>query len=356
MDMNDASMMDPGMATAGRKRGISGSTLKLIAIFTMLIDHTAATILQNTLVARGMNNLDPTDVQATMQFYADNAFLNGAMMVMRLIGRIAFPIFCFLLVEGFLHTRNVTKYAVRLALFAAISEIPFDLAFNNKVLEGTHQNVFFTLLIGLLILIGFKTIKEKAEHTKKVDNTEKVQPWLSILGVLGALAVGGYVALLIYKIMAVVGQTLNAMGLTTADTGIGAAVILGIVFAAVALVVYAIMCKKTSLQTASLRFADLFVLMIGMVVADLLRTDYSGFGVLTVAVVYGLRKSHFKSMLGACITLTIMTPMEITSFINLIFIRLYNGTRGLRLKYIFYAFYPVHLFILYLICRGANLV
>ncbi len=350
MDMNN-SMMNPGMVTAGRKRGISGSTLKLVAIFTMLIDHTAATILQNILVARGMNNLDPTDTQAVMQFYADNASLNVLMVAMRLIGRIAFPIFCFLLVEGFLHTRNVAKYAIRLALFAAISEIPFDLAFYNKIPANNHQNVFFTLLIGLLTLIGFKIIKEKAENTKQAGDTEKVKAWLPVLGVLGALAVGGYIALIIHNIMKVLVETLNTMGFTISVSSTVTAIVIAVVLAGIALVVYAVMCKQKSLQTASLRFADLFILMVGMVLADLLKTDYSGFGVLTVAVIYGLRKSHFKAMLGACIILTVMTPMEITSFVNLIFIRFYNGARGLSLKYIFYIFYPAHLLILYLICR-----
>ena len=349
MDMNDTSRMNPGIIGAQRKRGISGSTLKLIAIFTMLIDHTGATILEKTLMARGMSSMYSGDAQAMMQFYADNGLLFGIYTTMRLIGRIAFPIFCFLLVEGFLHTRNVKKYAVRLALFAAISEIPFDLALFNKTLEFSHQNVFFTLLIGLLTLIGFKTLKEK------VDNTENKKSWLPVLAVLGAVTIGGYIALAMRSIMSALTNSVSDLGFITSGATIGIAIVIAIVFTLIALIVYAVMCKKTSLQVASLRFADLFLLIIGMMVADLLRTDYSGFGVLTVAVIYGLRRSRFRSMLGGCITLTIMSMSEFTCFVNLIIIRFYNGTRGLNLKYIFYAFYPVHLFILYLICRAMNL-
>ena len=70
--------------------GITGSTLKLIALVSMLLDHIGAVL-----------------IAAPIPYY-----------MLRLIGRIAFPVFCFLLVEGFFHTKNLNKYAVRLFLFA----------------------------------------------------------------------------------------------------------------------------------------------------------------------------------------------------------------------------------------------
>ncbi len=94
--------------------------LKIIALTTMFIDHYGA-IFQSE-----------TDI-------------------FRIIGRISFPIYCFMLVEGYFHTSNVKKYSTRLLLFAFISEIPFDLAFYNKI-SFTHQNIFFTLFIGLITI------------------------------------------------------------------------------------------------------------------------------------------------------------------------------------------------------------
>lgn len=107
--------------------------LKIIAIVAMLIDHIAAVF-----------------VNSNTELY----------LIMRAIGRIAFPIFCFLIVEGYFHTRNVYKYMTRLAIFALISEIPFNLCFYRTTLEWSHQNVFFTLFIGLLAIFGIELVKK----------------------------------------------------------------------------------------------------------------------------------------------------------------------------------------------------
>ena len=72
-------------------------------------------------------------------------------------------------------------------------------------------------------------------------------------------------------------------------------------------------------------------------------------GVLTIAVIYELRRNKVLAITGSCVCLILMSFLEITSVIAIPLVKAYNGTRGLKLKYFFYAFYPVHLFLLYLI-------
>lgn len=124
--------------------GISGSVLKWIAVITMAIDHVGASILETFV----LNAWGGSPLGYAFSGSWDKIFKVD--QVFRFIGRPAFPIFCFLLVQGFLHTHDVKKYAVRLGIFALISEIPFDLAFHLKPFDWQYQNVFFTLLFGLL--------------------------------------------------------------------------------------------------------------------------------------------------------------------------------------------------------------
>ena len=147
------------------RKGISGSTIKIIAIVTMLIDHIGAAILARYIMISGyMEIVVSNDANVINQWLMENGTLYNIYQIMRMIGRVAFPIFCFLLVEGFLRTRDVKKYAIRLGAFALISEIPFNLALTSKVMEFQYQNVYFTLLIGLLMM-AFDKI-EKTEWIK----------------------------------------------------------------------------------------------------------------------------------------------------------------------------------------------
>ena len=87
----------------------------------------------------------------------------------------------------------------------------------------------------------------------------------------------------------------------------------------------------------------------GVVIANLLKTDYAGWGVFTIVVMYLFRHNKKKEMGLGCLALTIMSSMEITSFLMMIPVSRYNGKRGLSLKYFFYAFYPVHILLIYLL-------
>lgn len=84
------------------------------------------------------------------------------LILLRIIGRLSFPIFMFLIEEGYIHTRSVNRYMIRLGVFAILSEIPFDLAFHGELLEFQNQNIFFTLLLGLVAIKIYDQFKERS--------------------------------------------------------------------------------------------------------------------------------------------------------------------------------------------------
>ena len=136
------------MSVNEKQWGISGFTLKMTAVVSMLIDHLAATILKRMLICASATKF-PFVSEHWQEFYTLYEIMRG-------IGRFAFPIYCFLIVEGFLHTRSVAKYAARLFVFAIISEIPFDLALRSSMWDMSYNNVFFTLFIGLAVITGIR--------------------------------------------------------------------------------------------------------------------------------------------------------------------------------------------------------
>lgn len=119
------------MAVLAKITTFSGSTLKIIAIISMVIDHCA-------------------------YFLMDNGTL--LYEVMRCVGRIAFPVFAFLIAEGFAYTHNRKRYFVRLLAFAFVSEIPWYLL-NGA--DGTH-NVMFILALGMAALAILEQLKENS--------------------------------------------------------------------------------------------------------------------------------------------------------------------------------------------------
>ena len=133
------------MNQKGKAFGVSGFALHIIAMSVMFVDHIGASAPD--------------------------------LIWMRAIGRLAFPIFAFLIAEGFYHTSSVVKYLERLLIFGLISEIPFDLYFFDTVYYPWHQNVMWTFLLSLLVIWPINYYKDK------------VHPfiWIAITGFSGAL-------------------------------------------------------------------------------------------------------------------------------------------------------------------------
>lgn len=100
------------------------------------------------------------------------------------IGRIAFPIFAFMLVEGYFHTKNLKKYGSRLLLFAVLSEIPFNLAMGSSLLYPMHQNVLWSFFISICLIHW----NEKAKSTGKL--------WLRVLVVIATILIAFFAGLL----------------------------------------------------------------------------------------------------------------------------------------------------------------
>ena len=214
----------------GARRGLSTFDLKCIAVFSMLVDHIGA-------------------------------FLNPSELWMRYVGRLAFPIYCFLIVEGYFHTHDVRKYMGRLFLFALLSEIPYDLARYDTALYPDSQNVYFTLFFGLLCVYAFAELKH-------------------------IFLTGGV------------------------------------------------------------------LITVGVLTYFVVKPDYDIGGIAMILCFYLFRSCPWERFLSVgAINICYEGDIQAAAILALIPVHLYNGKKGPSVKYFFYAFYPVHLFALYLIRR-----
>lgn len=139
-------------------RILSGSTLKIIAVISMLIDHTAKFLF--------------ADYEAIHQvlFTLGNLKVTPYFCLSSIIGRLAFPLFAFLIVEGYQHTRSVTRYARTLLLFAILSTLPYNYV-QGDVFAFHGSNVLFTLFLGVVCLYA-------------IDHTTRLKSALVIIAAL----------------------------------------------------------------------------------------------------------------------------------------------------------------------------
>lgn len=210
---------------------LDGTMLKLLAMISMIFDHVG-----------------------------DNFFPD--VIWMRILGRLAMPLFAFAMAEGYIHTRNKRKYLLRMLVFAAISEIPFDLVLFGKVLEFTHQNIMFTFAFATLGLMCY----DRIAGDRKIS-------------VPGLLALLGFIVLSL-----------------------------------------------------------------------LLRLDYNMVALLVIFTYYLLRsRPLWQRNVAAMIAYFILRNVGIYVYgiLGFLPVFLYNGQRGRGLKWLFYAFYPGHLLLIW---------
>ena len=127
---------------------LSGAELKLIAIISMLADHVNKALIYPYLES-------------------NHGFLAFISDVFDIIGRIAFPLFCFMLLEGYFKTRNRKKYLLNLLLFGVISEIPFDMFTTASFFNMNWNNVMFSLALVLVTVWIIDTLKGKMQKRSK---------------------------------------------------------------------------------------------------------------------------------------------------------------------------------------------
>lgn len=139
------------------KKCITSFDLKMMALVTMFIDHLGGMVLKPLIEAalsatQGGQMGGPLSAHLLTWISERQEAMVYLYYIMRMIGRCAFPIYCFLIVEGFLHTRSVKKYMLRLAIFAVATEMFLDLGSQGVLLNFDASNVFFTLLAGLAVI------------------------------------------------------------------------------------------------------------------------------------------------------------------------------------------------------------
>ena len=302
--------------------GLTATGIKMIAVVTMLIDHVAAAIILflpgATVADSGMNLL-----------YS----------LMRLVGRLAFPLFIYMLTEGLLHTRSRWRYLIRLIIFAIISEYPFDMALYGKFPVWDHQNVFFTLSIGLLMLMAFEYVKETDILRFIPDMVLKAGAFF--LGgagftVLGRLYLSGHLA---YRVPVWMQYLLSFIILESLIFGM-------IVFAG----------KKVGARGTRILCADIVILAAASLTGQFLEVDYHYSGILAIAFMYFFRNDIVKSFGAGSAVLTVFSSTaELMACADIPVMYLYNGKRGRGYKYFFYFFYPAHFAILALISHRLGL-
>ncbi len=150
--------------------GLTSDSLRMMAVVFMLCDHLWASVIPG------------------------NRWLTD-------IGRLAFPIFAFMVSEGYIHTSNPKKYLKRLLVFAFISEIPFNLFYSGSVVDPFNQNVLFTFVWGLLAIMQIDKIKHSIIFTDNKKPAIALKPILKAVLMILLISLGAKFTFTDYKFL-----------------------------------------------------------------------------------------------------------------------------------------------------------
>ena len=329
--MEEAAVME-------KKKGLSGTALKIIALIAMFIDHFAAIFIECYLESAIPPDLSQEEYTQLFQANPSLAGINLLLVVMRLIGRFGFPLFAFLMVEGFEHTRSVRKYLLNMLVFALISELPFNLGFSSALIYPGYQNVFFTLFLGLLCITFVRFFTETSKSNSRLTPLFYVSALLAGPTVTYFLFIGTWAGRILSSALVRNGLNLPVLLIIIGASGF------------VTLLVFALAGSKWETAKKNAFTGVIIPIFIFGLIAEVLKTDYAAGGVLTIALMYLLRKRRKLAFGMGCLVLALMDPSELMALFMLIPVGMYNGTRGMKInKYVFYAFYPVHIGLIYLL-------
>ena len=259
-----------------RLKPVDAAWLKYFAVVIMLIDHTACVFLERVHTA---------DDRSLMYSLPQGELADN---ILRAVGRQSFPIFCFFLVEGFMKTRSRLLYFVRLLIFAAISQFPFQKSIfpRSGIFRGS---VMCTLAIGFMAIWVIDAMRQAflQKDTEESGNERTTIRYPA--GVEGIFYTGLF---LLVSGSSVYGFSRLAM---------------------------------------------------------FLHTDYSYGGVIEIVLLYVLQKYRIPGLFVSWVWLSWYNILELYSAPAFFMLAGYNGKRGKQQKYFFYIFYPAHLLILWLV-------
>lgn len=141
------------------RRFATGDLLKVVAAMLMVQASVGASLIEHTMLS--LDTIDSSRAEALLD--SGGGLAVGLAFLFRIWANVAWPIYAFLGVQGFLYTSSTKGYLIRVAIFALVSEIPYDLAMSGQWFNWADQNGMLSLLIGL---VGLTLSEELSRRSK----------------------------------------------------------------------------------------------------------------------------------------------------------------------------------------------